>query len=205
MKSLLLILLYSFFSPYVFGQLEVSTGYAVNKHLAGGAPVQIAYDLKIKNRLYTKPQLGYKYLYHFNDFTDATLKVNILEFHQTFSYEIIKNKKYILKPNIGLNYRFYFIKAEMAPPYNTLPQRAWILDLFRDQKRIRLNSYDGDGTRMDERTVHNLGYSFQIQNQFYLNKKLWLHITPFVEPDYDGSQNNGGCYVGLIFKSLGGK
>lgn len=205
MKFLVLTLFYSFLSLTVFSQLEVSTGYAVNKNLADGAPLQIAYDLKIKNRLYTKPQLGYKHLYHFNDFVGATLKVNILEFHQTFSYEIIKKKKYILKPNIGLNYRFYFINAEMAPPYNTLPQRAWTLDLFRDQKRIRLNSYDGDGTRMDKRTVHNLGFSFQLQNQFYLNKKLWLHITPFVEPDYDGSQNTGGCYVGLIFKSLGGK
>lgn len=198
------------FLPIVFGfcfinasaQLEVSTGYAINREYSHGAPLQIAYDLKIKNRLYTKPQIGFKYLYYYNDFVEATLKYSIIEFHQTLSYEVIQKKKYILKPNIGLNYRFYFIKAEMKPPFNTRPQRAWILDIFRNQKRIRLNSFDGDGTKTDKREVNNIGFSFQLQNQFSLSEKIWLQITPFIEPDYDRIQNTGGCYIGIIFKHL---
>ena len=202
MKVLLLILFGGLYSSSLSAQIEISTGYSINREYAAGAPIQIANDFKIKNKLYTKSQLGYKYLYYFNDFVEATLKYSIIEFHQTLSYEVIKKKKYILKPNIGLNYRFYFIKAEINSPYNSLPQRAWILDIFRDQKRIRLNSFDGDGTKVDKRKVNNLGFTFQLQNQFKLNDKLWFHVTPFIEPDYDRLQNTGGCYVGLIFKHL---
>jgi hypothetical protein len=176
----------------------MTTGYAVNKDLADGAPIQVGYDLKIKNRLYTKPQVGYKYLYHFNDFIEAVLKVSILELHQTLSYEVIKKNKYILKPNVGINYRFYYWRGKMKPPYNTFPQRVYILE-FRDDK-LRLNSFD-DGYS-DEYRVNNLGFSFQLQNQFKINNKVWLHITPFLEPDYDRIQNTGGCYVGVILKSL---
>ena len=189
-------LFFCFFISNAFSQLEITTGYAVNKNLADGVPIQVAYDLKIKNRLYTKPQVGYKYLYHFNDFVGAVIKVSIWEFHQTLSYEIIKKKKYIFKPNVGINYRFYHWRGEMKPPHNTLPQRAYILE-FRDDK-LRLNSYD-DGYS-DEYRVHNFGFSFQLQNQFKINDKIWIHITPFLEPDYDSSQNIGGCYIGVIFK-----
>lgn len=61
----------------VWAQLEITTGYAVNKELADGAPIQVAYDIKIKNRLFTKPQIGFKYLYHFEDFAGVTMKVRI--------------------------------------------------------------------------------------------------------------------------------
>ena len=202
MKIFILILFRVLDYSSSFAQTEISTGYAINREYAAGAPIQFARDFKIKNKLYTKSQVGYKYLYYFNDYVEATLNYSIIEFHQTLSYEIIQKKKYILKPNIGLNYRFYFIKAEMNAPYNSLPQRAWILDIFRDQNRIRLNSFDGDGTKIDKRKVNNLGFTFQIQNQFKLNDKLWFHITPFVEPDYDRLQNTGGCYIGIIFKNL---
>lgn len=208
MKFLLLTLSYITFSVPVFSQLEITTGYAVNRRLADGAPLQIAYDLKIHDRFYTKPQIGYKYLYHFNDFVGATLNVNILEFHQTFSYEIIKKRKYILKPNIGLNYRFYHWKGEMKRPYNSLPQRVLKIE-FRGDDKLRLNSFapiiPTDGNYSGEYNVNNLGYSIQIQNQFKINEKIWIHITPFLEPDYDRIQNTGGCYVGVIFKKIGGK
>lgn len=188
----------------VNAQLEITTGYAVNKNLADGLPLHFAYDFKIKNRFFTKSQIGYKYLYHFNDFVGATIKVSIWEFHQTLSYEVIKKKKYILKPNIGINYRFYHWKGEMKPPYNTLPQRVYKVE-FRDD-RLRLNSFApvsaNDGGYTDKYDVNNLGFSIQLQNQFSLNDKLWLHITPFLEPDYDGTQNTGGCYIGLILKKL---
>lgn len=190
---------FCFFISKAFSQLEITTGYAVNRNLADGAPIQVAYDLKIKNRLYTKPQVGYKYLYHFNDFVGAVLKVSILELHQTLSYEVIKKKNYILKPNVGINYRFYHWRGKMKPPYNTLPQRAWVIGV-RDKNYFILNSFD-DGYS-DEYHVNNLGFSFQLQNQFKINNKVWLHITPFLEPDYDSSQNTGGCYVGVILKSL---
>lgn len=184
-----------------YAQPEASTGFAVNREYAWGLPVQLAFDIKLANRLYTKPQLGYKYLHYYNDFVEASLKYSILELHQTVSYEVIKKKKYIFKPNIGINYRFYTIKALMDPPYNQLPQRAWILDIFRDQPRIRLNSFDDDGTTHDKRKVNNLGFTIQLQNQFRVSEKLWIHITPFVEPDYDRIQNTGGCYIGVIYKS----
>ncbi len=192
-------LFFCFYISKAFSQLEITTGYAVNRNLADGAPIQVAYDLKIKNRLYTKPQVGYKYLYHFNDFVGAVLKVSILELHQTLSYEVIKKKNYILKPNVGINYRFYHWRGKMKPPYNTLPQRAWVIGV-RDKNYFILNSFD-DGYS-DEYRINNLGYSFQLQNQFKINNKVWLHITPFLEPDYDSSQNTGGCYVGVILKSL---
>jgi hypothetical protein len=179
-------------------QFELSSGYAVNKEYADGIPIQLACDFKIKNKFYTKSQIGYKYLHHYNDFVEATLKYFIAEIHQTFSYEVVKKNKYILKPNVGFNYRFYTIKAAMMPPYNTIPQRAWIL--FFRKKTIRLNSYDNDGTRNETYRVNNLGFTFQLQNQFRISSKIWLHITPFLEPDYDRIENTGGCYVGIILK-----
>lgn len=87
----------------------------------------------------------------------------------------------------------------MKPPYNTLPQRAWVIGYPRE-RYVRLNSYDGDGSKIDTYRVNNLGFSFQLQNQFRLSNKIWLHITPFVEPDYDKIQNTGGCYIGIILK-----
>lgn len=187
-----------FVATNVFAQLEVSTGYAVNRNLADGLPVQIAYDFQIKKKLFAKSQIGYKYLHHFNDFVGADLNVSIFELHQTLSYEIIKKRKYILKPNVGVNYRFYYWKGKMRPPYNTLPQRAWVIGV-RDHNFI-LNSFDNGYFK--EYRVNNLGFSFQLQNQFRLNDKVWLHITPFLEPDYDRSQNTGGCYIGIILTRL---
>lgn len=204
MRLTILIVIFIFLAGKVFGQLEIATGYAVNKNLADGMPIQFAYDIKIKGRIYTKPQIGYKYLYHFNDFVGATLKVHIIEFHQTISYELIKRKKYILKPNIGLNYRFYNWKGEMKPPYNMLPQRVYKVE-FRDD-RLRLNSFTPatptDGNFTDEYHVNNFGFTIQIQSQIRINEKIWIHITPFLEPDYDGTQNTGGCYVGIILRQL---
>jgi hypothetical protein len=103
MKTLLTVFCCFFFLP-VSAQLEVASGYAVNKNLADGIPLHLGFDIKIKKRLYTKPQVGFKYLYHFNDFVGVVLKVKIWELHETFSYEVIKKKNYILKPNVGINY-----------------------------------------------------------------------------------------------------
>jgi len=185
-------------------QLEITTGYAVNKNLADGLPLQIAYDFKVKNKFFTKSQVGYKYLYHFNDFVGAEIKVSILELHQTFSFEIIKKTEFIFKPNIGVNYRFYSWKGEMKPPYNILPHRVYKIE-FRDD-RLRLNSFGPgtptDGNYTDQYNVNNLGFTIQIQSQFRINENIWLHITPFLEPDFDGTQNTGGCYAGVILKKL---
>ena len=187
-----------FYSKDAFAQLEITTGYATNRNYADGIPLHIAYDFKLTNKLFTKSQIGFKYLYHFNDFVGATMKVTIWEFHQTISYELIKKKKYILKPNIGLNYRFYKWQAEMVEPLNTLPGRALVIGVRNGN--FSISSKTGDSYK--EYTPNNAGFSFQIQNQFRLNDKLWLHITPFLEPDYDRSQNTGGCYIGLIFKKM---
>ena len=180
----------------LFSQIEISTGYAVNRRLADGAPLQIAYDIQIKNRFFTKPQIGFKYLYHFNDFVGAKLKVSILEFHETFSYELIKKPKFILKPNIGINFRNYIWRGQMVEPLNSLPERQYVIG-FRSYDMV-LNSYGNNYN--DKYRVSNFGFSFQLQNQFRLNHKLWIHITPFLEPDYDRIQNTGGCYVGIILK-----
>lgn len=185
-------------------QLEITTGYAVNRNLADGLPLHIGYEFKMNNKFYIKSQVGYKYLYHFNDFVGASIKVNIYELHQTASIEIIKKERFILKPNIGLNYRFYFWKGEMKPPYNSLPQRVWKIE-FRDD-RLRLNSFaptvPTDGNYTDTYRVSNFGFTFQLQCQFKIKQRLWIHVTPFIEPDYDGTQNTGGCYIGIIFKKL---
>lgn len=197
MKALLTLFCCFFFSS-LSAQLEVATGYAVNKNLADGAAIHVGFDIKIKKRLYTKPQAGFKYLYHFNDFLGAVLKVSIWELHETFSYEVIKKEKYILKPNVGINYRFYQWRGKMKPPYEILPQRVYRVE-FRDDK-LRLNNFDGGYS--DEYHVHNLGFSIHLQNQFRVYNKIWLFITPFLEPDYDGTQNTAGSYVGIIFKEL---
>lgn len=185
-------------SGHVYSQLEITTGYAVNRNYAGGPPIQVAYDFPIKGRWYTKPQLGFKYLYYYNDFVGATMKVRIWEFHQTFSYEVVKKKKYILKPNLGVNYRFYKWKGQMKEPLNTLPTRSWFIG-------VREGAFILESTTENyykEYSPNNLGFSIQLQNQFRLNDKIWLHVTPFLEPDYDSSQNTGGCYVGIIFKKI---
>lgn len=129
------------------------------------------------------------------------MKVYIFELHQTLSYEVVKHKKYIFKPNIGFNYRFYHWKGEMVPPLDAYRIRAWVIGL-RNKEYFVLSSNTADGKTMQEYSPNNFGYSIQLQNQFRLNEKLWLHVTPFMEPDYDRSQNTGGCYVGVIFKKL---
>ncbi|MCW3073995.1 MAG: hypothetical protein JWP69_1064 [Flaviaesturariibacter sp.] len=181
-----------------FSQLEISTGVAVNKNDAMGMPVHAGYEFQISNRLYTKSQVGYKRLRHYNDYVGATLRVSIGEIHQTFSYQVVKRKRYIFQPNLGLNYRFYKWEGEMDQPYNALPQRAWVIGTR--EKNFVLNSYDNGYSNVYK--VSNLGFSLQLQSQFKLSDKLWLHLTPFMEPDYDRSQNTGGCYIGVIFKSL---
>jgi len=187
-----------FAATTAFSQLEITTGYAINKVQADGFPLHVGYDFKIKNRFYTKSQIGYKYLYHFNNYVEATMKVSIWELHQTLSYEVIKRRKYVLKPNIGFNYRFYKRKAEMVPPLNTLPLRLWVIGLREEDLVLKSTSDEF----YNEYSTNNLGYSFQLQNQFRINDKLWFHVTPFLEPDYDRNQNTGGCYIGLIFKKL---
>lgn len=199
MKTLFSLFIFLTFSLTSFCQLEFSTGYAVNKNLADGLPIQIGYDFRLINRLYTKSQIGFKYLHHYNDFVGATINVSIWEFHQTLSYEIIKKGKYILKPNLGVNYRYYHWNGEMEEPLNTMPIRAWSIE-FRDRNFLRLVS-TSLGAK-NEYQVNNLGFSIQLQNQFKLSEKVWLHITPFIEPDYDRTQNTGGCYVGVTLKSL---
>jgi hypothetical protein len=196
MRSLLLYFFFLFCCFKTVAQLEFTTGYAVNRRYADGAPLQIAYDVKIGNGFFTKPQIGFKYLYHFDDFVGAKLKVSIWEFHQTLSYELIKKSNYILKPNVGINFRKYTWRGQMVEPLNSLPGRQYVIG-FRSYYMV-LNSYGNNYT--DEYSVSNFGFTFQLQNQFRLNDKLWIHITPFLEPDYDRIQNTGGCYVGLIFK-----
>lgn len=198
MKKFLFVVAIALFHSAAFAQLEVSTGYAVNRNLLDGAPFQIAYDIRISNRLFTKPQIGYKYLYHFNDFVGAKLKVSIIEVHQTVSYEVIVKRKYLLKPNIGINYRFYSWKGEMVRPLNSLPIRAYNIE-FRDE---RLSLVSTDAEHRDHYKTSNFGFTIQLQNQFRLSDKISLHITPFIEPDYDRTQNVGGCYVGIIFNNL---
>lgn len=198
MRTFLFVFLGCLISHSGFCQPEITTGYAVNRNLADGVPLHIAYDFKIKNKIFTKTQIGFKHLNHFNDFVGAKLKVYIWEIHQTASYEVIKRKKFIFKPNVGFNYRFYKWKGEMAAPLNTLPIRAWTIGV-RGGNYI-LVSRDSESKKTY--TVNNFGFSFQLQNQFRLSDKVWLHVTPFIEPDYDKSQNTGGCYIGVILKQL---
>ena len=199
MYKIFFVILFLFSFNSIQAQLEISSGFAINKQLATGAPIQIGYSFKLKNKIYTKSQIGYKYLHYYNDYVDANLNVSILEFHQTITYEVIKNKKYIFSPNVGLNFRFYKWNGKLNPPYNTLPQRAWKIGV-RNGSFI-LDSYNS-GRFNNTYKSNNLGFSFQFQNQFKLTNKTWMHITPFIEPDYDRSQNSGGVYLGIIFKNF---
>jgi hypothetical protein len=199
MRGIFFILFVIPFFTSVSAQLEITSGYAVNQGPADGAPLHVAYDFKIKNRLFTKSQIGYKYLYHFNDYVAATLKTFSWELHQTISYQVIKKKKYVFKPNVGINYKFYRWRGKMKPPLNTLPIRALVMGI-RNNRSLILESIDGRSH--DEYNTAVFGFSFQLQNQFRINDRIWLHITPFMEPDYDGSQNTGGCYVGVILLDL---
>lgn len=180
-----------------FCQLEITTGYAVNKVPADGAPLHIGYDFKLANRLYTKFQFGYKYLYHFDDFVEAKLRTVSFELHQTLSFEVVKKRKYIFKPNIGVHYKWYEWEVVMVPPLNTVPGRAMVMSIGRDKTMVLTSTSDG---YYDTYHVSKPGFSIQLQNQFLIKARLWMHITPFLEPAYDRSQNTGGCYVGVIFK-----
>lgn len=131
-------------------------------------------------------------------FVGARLHVSTWELHQTLSYELIRRKRYILKPNLGINYRFYRWKGKVDPPYNAYYQRSLVIGV-REGNFILSNN---DNRFSNEYQVSNAGFSIQLQNQFRLSNKVWLQISPFMEPDYDSSQNIGGCYVGVILKSL---
>jgi hypothetical protein len=178
-------------------ELEVSTGYGVNKNLADGIVFHIGYDYKLYKSIRTKTQFGSKYLYHYNDFVGAKIANKTYELHQTVSYNVIEKNRYILKPNIGLNYRFFFWKGKMRPPLNSLPQRQYTIH-FRNNESLRLNSFDGDIEKKYK--VSNIGYTFQIENQFKIKNGLWLLLTPFIEVDYDKTQSIGGVYFGIVFK-----
>lgn len=196
MKHFMAICFCLFFTK-IFAQVETSMGYAVNKRMADGIALNIGYDFKIKNRAYTKTQLGYKKLYHFNDFVGIKINVSILEINQTLSYEIVKRNKYVLKPNLGISYRIYKWKTEMIPPLDQLPIRVYSIGFKNNENLQTINTstqYKGEynGT--------NFGFCIQLQNGFKLNNKTWLLITPFLEPDFDRIQNTGGCYIGLLLK-----
>jgi hypothetical protein len=177
-------------------QFEFSTGIAGNKNDAIGPALHGAYDIRVKGKFFYKPQVGFKRLSRFNDFVGAKIRVSTWEVHQTFSYEFRRKDKYIFKPNVGFNYRWYYWQGEMIAPLNTLPIRGYTIE-FRDDA-VRLESIDGEAKKTYR--TSNFGLSIQLQNQYRLNKNLWFHITLFMEPDYDGIQNTGGCYVGVIFK-----
>jgi hypothetical protein len=197
MRILLLLVILLATATKGFGQLEISTGYAVNTENPGGLPLHIAYDFKLANRLYTKSQVGYKYLYYFNDWVAAKLRMVSFELHQTFSFEVVQKRKYMFKPNIGLHYKWYGWEGVMVPPLNVIPGRAWVMDIDQDKRMLLTSTSDG---YYDTYYVGKAGFTIQMQNQFLIRKRLWLHLTPFIETTFDRSQNTGGCYVGVIFK-----
>lgn len=180
-----------------FCQLEISTGYAVNKQYPDGAPLHIGYDFKLANRLFTKSQVGYKYLYYFDDWVAAKLRTVSFELHQTFSYEAVKMRKYILKPNIGVHYKWYEWEGVMVPPLNVGTGRGLVMGIDKDKTMVLTSTSDG---YYDTYHVGRPGFTIQLQNQFLIRDRLWLHITPFLEPTFDRLQNTGGCYAGVIFK-----
>ena len=200
MKNTIILIFFFFLNVKIFAQWEVNTSIAVNKREAFGMPISVGYEKKLYKNFYTKTQFGFKKLHAYNDFVEVNLYYRILEVHQTISYSIVNNKKYKFRPNIGLNFRYYNVKGVVDAPFNTPPQRAYTIDIFRNQDPMRLNSYDGSGgVKQDKRNIANLGFSIQFQNQFKLTNNVWLTITPFVEPDYDKIQNTGGVYVGVLF------
>jgi hypothetical protein len=197
MRILLLLTFSLLISTKSFSQLEISSGYAVNKEVADGAPLHIGYDFKLANRFYTKSQFGYKSLYIFDDFVEVNLRTTSFELHQTFSYEVVKKRKYIFKPNIGVHYKWYEWEGVMVPPLNTLPYCALVMSIGMDKTMVFTSTTEG---YYDTYKVGRFGYSIQLQNQFLIKDRLWMHITPFMEPTHDGSQNTGGCYIGVIYK-----
>lgn len=158
--------------------------------------LHLAYDIKLKNRFFTKPQVGYKYLYAYNDFVGAKLKVSIWEVHQTFSYEFRFKPKYTFKPNLGVNYRWYRWRGEMVPQANASSGGFWVIGT-REENFVLVS--DSMQSRQTYR-VRNFGFTLQLQNQYKISDRLWFHITLFMEPDYDRIQNTGGCYLGFVFK-----
>lgn len=179
-----------------FSQIEINGSYSANgKGDAHGPGINVGYEFNINKRLGTKSQVGYKSLKAYNDFIDATIQNKIVEFHQTILYRLINHKKYKLVPNLGLNFRYLDYVLKMNPPYNTLPIRAWVLGVRN--KTLVISS--GDNRFEDTHTVSNLGITLQMQNQFKLNEKLWLLVTPIFEDAYDGAQGVGGCYFGLRY------
>jgi hypothetical protein len=186
------------FTTAAFAQVELSTGFVSNNKGGKGVPIHLAYEFPLKGRLYTKSQVGYKAMFTRNTELDAHIKFYSIEVHQTFSFEAVKSRSYMLKPNVGLNYRFYHWKGKINPPYNTAVGRKWEVEV-RNGKYVLQNFV---GRNVTQYQVSNWGYSFQLQNQFRISDKVWIHVTPFIEPDYDRVQVTKGCYAGVVFNNL---
>jgi hypothetical protein len=197
MKYVITISIFLLITACCKAQIEFNTGFANNgKGNCFGPVFNVAYEIPFsKSRFAIKSQAGAKFLYANNDFIEATIRNTIFEFHQTFSYQVIRKKKYSLKPNLGVNYRFFEYKAKAKPPYNQYPIRNWYIE-FRDRSLVISSA---DNRYEDTYRVNNLGFTLQIQNQFRLNEKLSLLVTPFIEEDYDGIQTVGGCYFGVRY------
>lgn len=200
--SLITVILLIACVPYkAIAQLELTTGVGAERNAAVGPALAAGYDFKIKGRLFTKLQVGAKYMHEYDDWIGAHFTATTLEFHQTISVEIgRRSKNYLFKPNIGINYRFHRWKGKMEPPYNEIPLRRWSIGV-RNGNWFSINSWNPEEHRQTHKTK-NFGFSLQLQNQFRLSDKLWLHLTPFMEPDYDRHKNIGGLYVGIVFISL---
>ena len=214
MKKLTSIFLLLFSYKYSSAQWEISSGFAGNQADATGPVFHAGFEWRIKPRWSTKTQVGYKHLtFHdsgANEMTGPNLRYLSLEytlttlsweFHQTLAFQAVCTNNYMLKPNLGLNYRFFHWGGWMPPPSHPALVGAGRGHRVDERGGVGMDS-ELNKYSVSAYHTHGLGVSLQVQNLFRISRKLWAHFTPFVEPTLDKCQNTGGFYTGVVLNPL---
>lgn len=198
MRKILIIIVLTFITHIGLSQIELnlsqSWGGVAN---INGQGANIGYELLLDERIGVKPQIAYKCLCSYYEFTGTDFKNKRGEIHITGYYQLIAKSRYKLKPNIGLNLSYSNWQAQMVEPLDQNPIRTYVTEL-RNGDAFAVSSTSGNDFK--ELDYLTLGFSAQLKNQIYISRKFDLNIIPFIEMDYDRTQVNGGGYLGITYK-----
>lgn len=198
MKTLLTITIFNLIPLISFSQLEFNLSQSWEGIAnVNGLGINTGYEIPINSKVGIKPQLAYKCLCSFYEFTGTDFENKRGELHLTGYYFLIANDGYKLKPNIGLNLSYSNWQAQMVDPLDQRPIRSYVTELRNGDAFAVSSTSDNAFKELDYLT---LGFSAQLKNQFHISDKLDINITPFIEMDYDRTQVNGGGYLGVTYK-----
>ena len=160
-----------------------------------GYGISICNDFLSKKKISFTTQIGGMWLWHYNDFVDGKFKCNIYQLTQLVSYKLINKIKYKLSPTIGVNYNVIEWHAKLNPPYNQIPVRASVTGFGKGNLVVSSANNPYKGSYYE----NGLGIVFQLKNEFRLNEKFGLIVSPFYGDTFTGGQNHGGVNFGLLY------